>query len=184
MKKNLISILALILALAALGTALFSIGGLKKTQAALESRIAALEAQLAQQPAAVPEETTPQAPSADESTDAYCNLVVGDWFMEDGSITMDVFAEAMLPEDAAVSEAVLLLIQGETMQSQTISMSPGEAAGSFVADLTGIAFVLPELDPGAEVELQLQVTFSGGLTISAGGISWYESEGQLHLVSG
>lgn len=181
MKKNLISILSLILALAALGTALFSIGGLKKTQAALESRIAALEAQ---QPAAVPEETAPQAPSADESTDAYCNLVVGDWFVEDGSITMDVFAEAMLPEDAAVSEAVLLLIQGETMQSQTISMSPGEAAGSFVADLTGIVFSLPELDPGAEVELQLQVTFNGGLTISAGGISWYESEGQLHLVSG
>lgn len=178
MKKNLISILSLILALAALGTALFSIGGLKT---ALESRIAALEAQ---QPAAVPEETAPQAPSADESTDAYCNLVVGDWFVEDGSITMDVFAEAMLPEDAAVSEAVLLLIQGETMQSQTISMSPGEAAGSFVADLTGIVFSLPELDPGAEVELQLQVTFNGGLTISAGGISWYESEGQLHLVSG
>lgn len=176
MKKNLISILALICALLTLAIALFCLGALKKTNRELADRIAALEARIGklENSTALPEE---------ELLGVSCNLLVDSWTAHDNTLTADIFAVAQLEEGLEASQAQLYLSCGEQTQIRDIEMLPGEGENCFEANLPGTAFDLPAMEEGDELTLELIVTFTGGRNIHAR-VSWYLEDGELVLVSG
>lgn len=182
MKKNIISILALGCALLTLAIALFCLGALKKTNKELTAKVEALDAQVSQLRRELEAET---APFYEEDTgEAYCSLAVDDWHISDNTLVLDLFAQAVLPEGTAVSDAQLLLTCGDTCHQTEISLSAGEAEGCFEAELSGITFSLSGTAPDQELELVLMVTFTGGNVIQAYGGSWYQEDGQLYLIAG
>lgn len=187
MKKNLTSVLTLLCALLALAAALLNIISLKKTQAELESQLAGLQFQVEQLRLELESEAaiSDEAPDISEAAnEAFCTLAIDGWSLEDDTLTLDLFAQAVLPEGTAVSDAQLLLTCGDTCHQTEISLSAGEAEGCFEAELSGITFSLSGTAPDQELELVLMVTFTGGNVIQAYGGSWYQEDGQLYLIAG
>ena len=189
MKKNITSILAMLCAMLALVMVVFHIITLRNTNAELTSRLSALESEVEQLRSDLESETALlkeaiDVPAYEEDTEAYCTLTVNDWSAADGTLAVDIFAQAVTTGDTTVSEAQLYLIKGDSMQTLDISLLPGEADGSFEAELSGLSFTLPEVGPEEELELELQVTFADCGTVSTHGASWYSENGQLYLVTG
>ena len=184
MKKIFTFILALVMAAALAGCGSdveVRLSGLEEQLALLQSRVTELEAENEVLRAAL-ENAAGMEPATE--TEASAELYLTDWLAGDGELTLDIFARAMLPAGAQVSGARLLLLSGSTCQELPIELRPGEADGSFEAELSGLTFTIPELEPDDELELQLMVTFTGGSVIQAYGVSWYLEEGMLCLISG
>lgn len=183
MKKILTFTLALIMAAALTGCGSdveARLSGLEEQLALLQSRVTELEAENEALRAALGN----AAGMEPAETEAAAELYLTDWLAGDGELTLDIFARAMLPAGAQVSDARLLLLSGSTCQELPIELRPGEADGSFEAELSGLTFTIPELEPDDELELQLMVTFTGGNVIQAYGVSWYLEDGMLCLISG
>lgn len=183
MKKNPLSILAVICALLALVAALANLVALGRINEELTARLNTLQSQM-DELRRDPEEmqgamTTPE----EEDMEAWCNLVVDDWSATESTLTADIFAVAQLEDALTVSQAQLQLICGEQSQVRDIEMRPGEGSDSYEANLPGFVFDLPEMEDGDELTLELIVTFTGARNIHAR-VHWYLEDGSLYLVSG
>ncbi|MBQ9148025.1 MAG: hypothetical protein IJX69_00465 [Oscillospiraceae bacterium] len=122
---------------------------------------------------------------------AYCNLIPEDWTAADGILTITAaHIQAQLPQlsvsdSLSCGEARLVLRLGEeAVESQSVTLAPGEGSRSFEATAENIAFSLPELGEGDSLELWLEVSLSDGQVLRACGASWYMTEGRLHMAAG
>ena len=194
MKKNILSIIALILALVSLALCGMTISAawdmadrydaqlawMGERYASLESRLDALEAQ--------PEAPIPTEPAPTEAPEegiAYCNLIIGDWTFEEGSLTVSsTFAQALAENTALKSAAIILTVNGEAQHTCSIEMAPGEATDSYELDLSELAFDVPALTDGSTVELLLEITLADGRVLTACGGNWEYLEENLQMIAG
>ena len=120
---------------------------------------------------------------------SYCNLVVDQWEASDDTLTIKTaYAQAVVVSNAAlatVEDARLVLRMGDQeVSSCDVTLSYGESSESLEADLENVEFRIPALSTRDELELWLEVTLPGNITITGYGASWYRAGGRLNLISG
>ena len=194
MKKNILAVIALILALISLALCGMTISAawdmadrydaqlawMDERYASLKSRMDALEAQ----PEA-PIFTEPAPTEAPEENIAYCNLILGDWIFENGKLTISTaFAQVLAENTPLDGSAIVLQINGETIIASPIEMAPGEASDSYELDLAELAFDVPQLSDGDSVELGLEITLADGRVLTSWGGSWEYLENNLQMIGG
>ena len=177
MKKNIISILALVVALAALLLAVSAYLSCRNLAEIYDARLAQLEDTVAQLTAN--QEVLP------ESQNRYCNLVTGDWSHDRDTLTLDTAYAQVLAEGTGLDSACLiLLVNGQAYSTLIIEMAPGEAESSYELDLSGTVLPLPDLKTGDHLELRLEASLTDGSEVSAQGGTWDWENGQLLMVAG
>ena len=194
MKKNILSVIALILALISLALCGMTISAawdmadrydaqlawMDERYASLESRLTALEAQPES-----PISTEPTPTEVPAENIAYCNLIIGDWTFENSKLTISTAFAQVLAENTALNSAVIVLqVNGEAFSAELIEMAPGEATDSYELDLSELSFDMPLLSDGDSVELLLVITLSDGRTLVSCGGSWEYLEENLQMIAG
>lgn len=132
--------------------------------------------------------TNYQVVNLKDSLSTYCNLLVGDWTLKNGSLFISGYAQAQLPQigsdPVAPAAALCLLHNGEPLQRCDIALLPGEGSGSFEGELNSFDFdPLPVLQEDDTLELWLEVSI-GTQTMSVCGAEWHLENGELMLVAG
>jgi len=123
---------------------------------------------------------------------AYANLVVEEWeaagnalIIKSGYIQVQMPRMAFMDMEAKASKAELVLqMNGEEIGRQEVSLQEGEGQGSYEVTLSGNQFQLKETADDYQLDLFLEVTMTGGNTISVNGGSWYSNGGELMLIVG
>lgn len=127
------------------------------------------------------------------SLTAYCNVYLEDWTSDNSSLTISSgFAMVQLPQlpEPGVENAdfrgaqLVLMLNGQEIDSKNLDMPKGEGAGSYEAALENIRFDLPELSEDDQLDLMLLATLTSDAVISTNAGSWFLSEGVLNLVVG
>ncbi|MBR3973723.1 MAG: hypothetical protein IKJ99_07195 [Oscillospiraceae bacterium] len=193
MKKNILSVIALILALVSLALCGMTISAawdmadrydaqlawMDERYASLESRLDALEAR--------PETPAPTEPVYTEEPDedlTYCNLIIDDWTFENGVLTVHTAFAQVMAENNSLESAFIELKTEDAPVILTIEMLPGEASDSYELDLYNLVYELPELYEGEWLSLNLHVTLADGTTLVTSGGTWEYLEGKLHMSVG
>lgn len=141
---------------------------------------------------------TPENPVDDRlvymetSLTAYCNMIVDGWEDEGGNLSVTSgYAQVQLPrisagtEELAYAGAELVLrLNGNVVESQSLDMPEGEGEGSYEVVLSGISFQMPEMEDDYQLELTLEVTLSNGQVLGASGGTWYYNDGEMFMVVG
>jgi len=191
---KLISMLALIVALAALAISMLAWVRAVEAEREYEARLAEMEhlhASVQQEIEALrapteipPVETAPPA----AATESYCNLIIGSWSFEHDALMIHSACAQVMSETAMPDSAVLVLVfNGDPRISTPIVLTPGEGSGSYVKEMDNQIFNLPEHSHSAEgdlIELRLEVSLADGQVLSADGGSWEFSAGELGMIAG
>ena len=122
----------------------------------------------------------------------YCHLMVEDWTFEDGTLTVNsAFFQAMLPmlsqDDSAVTAQkaqLVLLHNGQEVDRQDLTLTAGEAEGTFEAPISAVTFTTPALEDDHQLDLVLEITLSAGDPLTNNSCSWYYIDGGLTMVVG
>lgn len=125
------------------------------------------------------------------SLTAYCNLFVADWSENSGKLDITSgYVQVQLPQIQPKSSAVgyesaqlVLSLNGEQVEAQSITLPKGEGMGSYESALTSVSFQMPAMQDDYQLDLKLTVTLSDGQVISADGCSWYFNSGKLNMAS-
>lgn len=122
----------------------------------------------------------------------YCHLMVEDWTFEDGTLTVNsAFFQAMLPmlsqDDSAVTAQkaqLVLLHNGQEVDRQDLTLTAGEAEGTFEAPISAVTFTTPALEDDHQLDLVLEISLSAGDPLTNNSCSWYYIDGGLTMVVG
>ena len=120
---------------------------------------------------------------------SYCNLIVDQWESNDDTLTIHTaYAQAVVASNVALTSAqnarLILRMGDEEVSTYDVILSIGESSECLEADLENITFQIPALTIRDELELWLEVTLPGNVTVIGYGASWYRQGGRLHLISG
>ena len=120
---------------------------------------------------------------------SYCNLIVDRWDATDDSLTIHAaYAQAMVASNVPLTTAenarLILRMGNEEVSTYDVTLTSGESSECLEADLENITFQIPTLSIRDELELWLEVTLPGNITVTGYGASWYRQGGRLHLISG
>ncbi len=126
------------------------------------------------------------------SLSAYANIIVENWKHASGKLTVDSgYIQVLMPrlrsgsDKLTMSQAALVLsLNGEEVERQSITIPAGEAEGSYEMTLGTTSFSMPAMKDEHQLDLWLEVALSDGSTITAPGGSWYFSDGELLLIVG
>ena len=184
MRKFLLTALAVAYTLATLLMALMSY----ITISDLRQENAELKAQVSAQSQAAPAMAVPPTILVDVKH-SYCNLIIDHWEANQENLNIvTAYAQAIVASNAPTATAegaqLVLKLNGQKLSSTEITLNPGESSESLEADVKNISFSIPDLSTSDELELWLEVTLPGNITISGYGASWYREGGMLHLISG
>ena len=187
MRKFLLATLAVVYALATLTLALvayITIGDLRKENADLKRQLSILQASHSQPFAMIDVQTV-----LVDVKNSYCNLVIDHWESDQENLNIvTAYAQAIVASNAPTATAerarLVLKLGGKELSSAEITLSPGESSESLEADVKNISFSIPTLSAEDELELWLEVTLPGNITLKGYGGSWYREAGTLHLISG
>lgn len=116
-------------------------------------------------------------------SDYHCTLMVESWSVENTTLSVSTFAQAVLAPDAVCSAQLELRLGNTVIASQPIDLNAGEAEGIFEAD-TAVSFSIPEISADEELQLWLIVESAGSDTLYACGAGWYQEDGHLLLITG
>ena len=183
MKKiqPILTLLALVCALAALVVSLLTLGALRREGEELRT-LAAENADLQQRLEQL--QTQPAAPE----TEAACAMVVDSWVAQGDTLTLtSAFVHVQLPQgsDLGVTEARLVLTQnGRILCRRSVTLVPGEADSSFEAFVNALSLSPETAAEEGELLLAFEVTLSDGTELSADGGSWYLSHGEIYAAVG
>lgn len=188
MKRRYVMLLSFAFSLVIVIMAVFSytmIEALLQENARLKTQLAEVQATAAQ---AAPNYAGTQTILVDVEK-SYCNLIVDQWKASGDELTIETaYAQAIVVSNASMATAerarLVLKLAGEEVSTQEVTLNPGEASESLEADLENITFQIPSLSTYEELELWLEVTLPGNITINGYGTSWYQEGGMLHLISG
>lgn len=184
MKKDGISLLALMLAAAAL--VLSIVGILQKPAAdcghteeiaALQAEVTALQAQL---------DEMKDNNTATVSPTGQADLFVHGWEEKDGTLTVtEGFVQIQLGSGAALERVQLVLLHNGTECGRAdIAPEAGSTEGLYQHVLLDTWFMLPQLNDDDLLELKLEVTLTSGDVILTGDSSWYATGDGLYAVVG
>lgn len=192
MKQKLLPVLCAVLAAALLLSVTALIFEKSETKAAeqyidfltaqvqtLEEQNQALQLQLSYQ-GIMWEPIGSESPAEEEP---YCTLVIDTWTVEDHILSVNTFAQAVLPADVPFSARLELWHGSAVLESHALSLEPGEAAGIFEADAAA-QFEIPALGADEELQLWLVVEPAGSHPLSAYGAGWHLENEQLVYIAG
>ena len=187
MRKFLLATLAVVYTLATLILALVSyvtIGNLRKENADLKNQLTALQSAASHTPSIIDVQTI-----LVDVKSSYCNLVIDHWESDQENLNIvTAYAQAIVVSNATTASAerarLVLKMDGKELSAADITLVSGESTESLEADIKNISFSIPELSAKDELELWLEVTLPGNITLSGYGGSWYREGGTLHLISG
>ena len=187
MRKFLLATLAVVYTLATLILALVSyvtIGNLRKENADLKNQLASLEASRSEVTSMIDVQTV-----LVDVKNSYCNLVIDHWESDEKNLNIvTAYAQAIVVSNASTATAesarLVLKLDGNVLSTSEITLSAGESSESLEADVKNVSFTIPKLSAKDELELWLEVTLPGNITLSGYGASWYRQGGNLHLISG
>ncbi len=122
---------------------------------------------------------------------SYCSVTVEESTFEGGKLTLatgkaQVQAPTITNNNEVISCAkaeLVLLFNGETLDTESLTLSETETAGLFEAQLQNITFDVPEMEDDQKLDLYLNVTLSNDQVLSAFGGNWfYNNQGLLPVV--
>lgn len=121
------------------------------------------------------------------SLESYCSVTIEESAFEDGKLTLtggQVQVKTPILTNAgetiSCQEVVLLLsLNGETLDQETLPLTQADAAGIFEVALDNVVFDVPAMENNQKVELTLNATLSNGQVLSAFGGNWSYSEDGL-----
>lgn len=130
--------------------------------------------------------TDPRLVYLDSSLNASCMLNIFEWHRENDRLLLDAgTAQVQLPSLTATGEAavcsaarLILLLDGQELESRELTVSQPEENAVYMG-VNGLAFSMPELEEGSQLDLILEVTLSDGQLLTHSGSSWYLFEGEL-----
>lgn len=181
--KQLLSLIALVCAVIAMGLSVFSLINAGSNAAKVE--------QLELQNKYLQEQLNTLAASKDAvSSDAYCHLLVNQW---EGSLSglnlISAVAQVVIPESSEnellIQSAQLVLRQDiRELERRAVTLVATDSNTSFEATLESIHFELPELEEFDQVDLWLEVVLSDGQILLSPACGWYRSGSELFMVAG
>lgn len=121
---------------------------------------------------------------------AYCNLVVGEWFVREDMLTLEAcYAHVHTPQlgsdSVTCASARILLKHGDTILDEvSVSPTPDEEIGSYSCEITDLIFALPDLTQGEQVDLWLEATLSDGQVLTTCAATWYAMPGGFSMAAG
>lgn len=126
------------------------------------------------------------------SLDAYCNLYISDFKDDNGKFTVTAgWASVQLPQlttagtEIGFQKAQLVFsLNGETVETQDVTLPQGEGKGSYESSLSNISFTMPKMDDDYQLDLTLVVTLTNGEELTANGGSWFYNNGELKMAAG
>lgn len=125
-----------------------------------------------------------------DALSAYCNLIVGDWYVRDNVLTLEngyaTIHTVQLAADAqAFTQARLLLKNGDiVLEAYPLSPIATDEPGSYACAVTGVSFSLPPLAEGEQVDLWLEATLSSGQTLTTCAATWQAMPGGFSMAAG
>ena len=187
MRKILLAALVVVYTLATLILALTSyitIGNLREENADLKYQLSALQSASASPSSLIDVQTI-----LVDMENSYCNLIIDHWESDQDNLNIvTAYAQAVVVSDASTATAerarLVLKLDGKELSSAEITLVPGESTESLEADVKNISFSIPGLSANDELELWLEVTLPGNITLRGSGGSWFREGGTLHLISG
>lgn len=187
MRKFLLATLAVVYTLATLILALVSyvtIDDLRTENADLKRQLSSLQVSHSQPSSIIDVQTV-----LVDVKNSYCNLVIDHWESDLENLNIvTAYAQAIVVSNASTATAerarLVLKMGGKELSASEITLSSGESSESLEADIKNISFSIPELSAKDELELWLEVTLPGNITLKGYGGSWYREAGTLHLISG
>jgi len=183
MKKDSISLLALMLAAAALVLAVVAVlrkpaadCGHSEEIAALQAQIDTLRGELAS--------VSVQSPAAVSGGQA--DLFIHEWEERDGTLTVtEGYVQLRLGSGASPDKTQLVLLHNGTECDRVdLTMEAGETEGLYQYVLLDTWFMLPQLEEDDLLELKLEVELTSGEVIFSGDSSWYATADGLYAVVG
>ena len=122
----------------------------------------------------------------------YCHLMVEDWKFEGTTLTVNsAFFQAKVPTLSQDGSAVtaqkaqlVLLHNGQEVSRQDLTLTAGEAEGTFEAPISAVTFTTPALEDDHQLDLVLEITLSAGDPLTNNSCSWYYIDGGLTMVVG
>ncbi len=122
---------------------------------------------------------------------SYCSVTVEESTFEGSKLTLtggkaQVQAPTITNDGEVITCAkaeLVLLFNGETLDTEALTLSETETAGLFETQLKDITFDVPEMEDDQQLDLYLNVTLSNDQVLSAFGGNWfYNNQGLLPVV--
>ena len=79
---------------------------------------------------------------------------------------------------------LVLLHNGEEVSRQDLTLTAGEADGTFEAPISAVTFTTPALEDDHQLDLVLEISLSAGDPLTNNSCSWYYIDGGLTMVVG
>lgn len=126
-----------------------------------------------------------------DAMNAYCNLVVDDYAVEEGKLNLKLNLNAKLPEfvskdvPANIESAQLVFTMGEeTLDTKDVTFDAGEN-GVLEAVMDEVSLAVPEkMEKDAQLTLTLNVKLTNGQQLKPASAGWFMQEGALVMVTG
>lgn len=123
---------------------------------------------------------------------SYCSVTVEESAFEGGKLTLasgkvQVQAPTITDDSEVITctkAELVLLFNGETLDTESLTLSETETAGLFEAQLQDIIFDVPEMEDDQQLDLYLNVTLSNDQILSAFGGNWFYNNQDLLPVVG
>lgn len=123
---------------------------------------------------------------------SYCSITVEESTFEGSKLTLvsgkaQVQAPTITNEGEVITCAkaeLVLLFNGETLDTEELTLSETETAGLFEGQLQNITFDVPEMEDDQQLDLHLNVTLSNDQVLSAFGGNWFYNDQSLLPVVG
>ena len=125
-----------------------------------------------------------------DALSAYCNLVVGEWFVGDDALTLNTcYAQVQTPllRDAPLTcdqVDLALKIGHEVVSRVDVTVFLTENGAALDGQITGVVLPLPALEDGQEVELWLEARLSDGRILDCCAATWYAMHGGFSMAAG
>lgn len=123
---------------------------------------------------------------------SYCSVTVEESTFEGSKLTLvngkvQVQAPTITNDNEVITCAkaeLILLFNGETLDTEELTLAETETAGLFEAQLKNITFEVPEMEDDQQLDLHLNVTLSNNQVLSAFGGNWFYNNQDLLPVVG
>lgn len=125
-----------------------------------------------------------------DALSAYCNLIVGDWYVLESTLTLEsgyatIHTPQLTASDEAYTQVRLVLKRGEEVLAQCpISPVETDEPGSFACSISNAAFPLPVMSEGDQMDLWLEATLTSGQVLTTCAATWYAMPGGFSMAAG
>lgn len=124
-----------------------------------------------------------------DSLSAYCNLVVGEWFIKDDMLTLQscyahVHTSQLSGSAEAYTQVRIALKHGDEVLAEEAISPVEEGSGSFACAVSDVVFALPDLPEGDQVDLWLEASLPSGQVLTHCAATWYAMHGGFSMAAG